>query len=203
MPDQYKTILKETLETLHKAKGSKFFGYAFPVTTETEAKEVLTRIKKQHPKARHWCYAWALGSEDIRTRANDDGEPSNTAGQPILRQITSLGITNVLLVSVRYFGGVKLGVGGLINAYGTSAELTLEAATIITKDLYFVVKLQFGYDLMNKVQRVIKQFQLHIHKQQLLEDCQLTLEIPKAKFKLAHMALSDIYGVTIKKDSKD
>ncbi len=200
MADQYSTILQNTPETLYKIKGSKFFGYAFPVANEDEIKEILISIKKQHPKARHWCYAWSLGTEEIRTRANDDGEPSNTAGQPILRQIISRNITNVLVISVRYFGGVKLGVGGLISSYGESAHLSLEEANIITKDLCFFLKLKFGYDLMNNVQRIIKQHQISIHTQELLENCTLELEIPKAKFEIAKKAFMDIYGVRIVKN---
>lgn len=199
MADQFKTILEKTPETLYKIKGSKFFGYAFPVTSEQEIKNFLVQIKKEHPKARHWCYAWSLGTEEIRTRANDDGEPSNTAGQPILRQIISKDITNVLVVSVRYFGGVKLGVGGLISSYGESARLSLEEAEIITKDLCFFLKLRFGYDLMNNVQRVIKQLKINIKAQELAENCTLTLEIPKAIFENAKQSFDDIYGVDILK----
>ncbi len=200
MADQYNTITTKTPESLYKVKGSKFFGYAYPVTNEDQIKELLVNIKKQHPKARHWCYAWSLGTEEVRTRANDDGEPSNTAGQPILRQIISRNITNVLVVSVRYFGGVKLGVGGLISAYGESAHLSLEEAKIITKDLCLYLKLRFGYDLMNNAQRIIKQHQLTISQQDLLEDCTLVLEIPKAKFEVVNKAFNDIYGIHILKN---
>ena len=137
MKDTYKTIAKSTGETLYKVKGSKFFGYAFPVLNEDAIKECLLLVKKQHHSARHICYAYQLGEEVIRFRANDDGEPSNTAGMPIYGQIQSFAITNVLVVSVRYFGGVKLGVGGLIAAYRTSAQLSLQNATIIEKRLMY------------------------------------------------------------------
>ena len=123
--DTYKTIIFPSEETLFKDKNSKFFGYAFPVNSEEEIKQKLELIKKQHHSARHHCYAWQLGTETKRFRANDDGEPSNSAGQPIYGQIQAFELTNVLVISVRYFGGVKLGVGGLINAYRNSAKLTL------------------------------------------------------------------------------
>ena len=116
MDDVYKTIATPSEETLFKDRNSKFFGYAFPVHSETDVKEALESLKKQHHSARHFCYAWQLGVETIRFRANDDGEPSNSAGMPIYGQIQSFGVTNILVVSVRYFGGTKLGVGGLINA---------------------------------------------------------------------------------------
>ena len=131
LKDTYNTILKPTEEVLFKDKNSKFFGYAYPVTTEDEVKNQLAILKKQHHSARHWCYAYQIGTEIIVYRANDDGEPNNSAGQPIYGQIQSFEITNILIVVVRYFGGVKLGVGGLINAYRTAAQLALENAKII------------------------------------------------------------------------
>lgn len=112
--DTYKTITQASPETLFKEKNSKFFGYAFSVTNEEEVKEILTQLKKDHFSARHWCYAYQIGTENIQYRANDDGEPNNSAGMPIYGQIQSFDVTNVLVVVVRYFGGVKLGVGGLI-----------------------------------------------------------------------------------------
>jgi uncharacterized YigZ family protein len=119
---------------------------------------LLAEIKKQHPQARHWCYAFQLGTEpNIYYRANDDGEPSNTAGMPIYGQIQSFGVTNALVVSVRYFGGVKLGVGGLISAYRLSAQLALEASEIIEKTINVHYTLKFGYQDMNRVMRVIKE----------------------------------------------
>tara|TARA_R110002074_G_scaffold193447_1_gene359291 strand:- start:347 stop:733 length:387 start_codon:yes stop_codon:yes gene_type:complete len=124
--DRYKTILKPSEETLFKDRNSKFFGYAFPVLDEDDVKDCLEELKKKHHTARHFCYAYQIGIEDIKYRANDDGEPNNSAGMPIYGQIQSFDVTNILIVSVRYFGGTKLGVGGLINAYKTSAQLTLE-----------------------------------------------------------------------------
>ena len=135
MNDTYKTITQPTAEILFKEKNSKFFGYAFPVQTETEVKPILDTLRKQHPNAVHYCYAYQIGTENILYRANDDGEPSNTAGTPIYGQIQSYNLTNVLIVVVRFFGGIKLGVGGLIAAYRTAAQLTLESSEIIEKTL--------------------------------------------------------------------
>ena len=133
--DTYKTILKPGKETLFKERGSKFFGYAFPVKTEDEVKDYIEELKKKHHTARHFCYAWQLGKSYDSYRANDDGEPSNSAGMPIYGQLQAFDVTNVLVVSVRYFGGTKLGVGGLIQAYKTSAQLALEASKIVKRTI--------------------------------------------------------------------
>jgi uncharacterized YigZ family protein len=160
--DSYKTIKKPSKESLFKDRNSKFFGYAFPVLNETEVKEHLDVLKKQHHTAGHFCYAYQIGTSEIRFRANDDGEPNNSAGMPIYGQIQSFDLTNILVVSVRYFGGTKLGVGGLINAYKTSAQITLDGAEIIEKTINVDFKIQFQYDLMNKVIRIVKEKNLNI-----------------------------------------
>ena len=151
LADVYKTIEKCSKETLFKEKGSKFFGYAFPVLSEGDVKDRIEELKKKHHSARHFCYAYQLGIEKIRFRANDDGEPNNSAGLPIYGQIQSFEVTNILIVSVRYFGGTKLGVGGLISAYKTSAQITLEASVVVEKTINIHYKLTFNYDLMNAV----------------------------------------------------
>ena len=135
MDDLYKTITTPSKETLFKDRNSKFYGYAFPVTEEASVKDFLKFLRKKHHTARHFCYAWQLGTESVRFRANDDGEPSNSAGMPIYGQIQSFDVTNILVVSVRYFGGTKLGVGGLISAYRASARLTLESSAIEEKTI--------------------------------------------------------------------
>jgi len=160
--DAYKTIEKPSEETLFKDRNSKFFGYAFPVLNEEDVKEAIDGLKKKHHSARHFCYAWQFGTETFRFRANDDGEPSNSAGMPIYGQIQAFGVTNILIVSVRYFGGTKLGVGGLINAYRSSAQFALEASDIVEKTINIDYKLSFGYDMMNKVMRIIKEKKLNI-----------------------------------------
>lgn len=169
--DTYTTIAQATDEVLFKEKSSKFFGYAFPIESEEEVKPIIDHLRKQHPHAVHYCYAYQIGTEKISYRANDDGEPSNTAGAPIYGQIQSFGLTNVLLVVVRIFGGIKLGVGGLITAYKTTAQMVLEDAEIIEKtiDIHFLIS--FDYKNMNKVMRVIKEKKLDLINQTMeIED---------------------------------
>lgn len=169
--DTYTTIAQATDEVLFKEKSSKFFGYAFPIESEEEVKPIIDQLRKLHPHAVHYCYAYQIGTEKISYRANDDGEPSNTAGAPIYGQIQSFGLTNVLLVVVRIFGGIKLGVGGLITAYKTTAQMVLEDAEIIEKtiDIHFLIS--FDYKNMNKVMRVIKEKKLDIINQTMeIED---------------------------------
>ena len=173
--DTYKTIETPTEEILLKEKNSKFFGYSFPVTTTDEIKIWIDQLKKQHFGAVHFCYAYQIGTEKIEYRANDDGEPSNSAGIPIYGQIQSFGLTNILIVVVRYFGGTKLGVGGLITAYKTSAQLVLENALIIEKTIDVRFKITFDYKNINKVMRVIKEKQLDIHSQKMEENCELII----------------------------
>lgn len=198
--DTYKTLSAPSEETLFKEKNSKFFGYAFPVTTEDEIKAILEDIRKQHHTARHWCYAYQLGTETIYYRANDDGEPSNTAGMPIYGQIQSFGVTNVLVVVVRYFGGIKLGVGGLITAYRASAQMALEAADIVEKtiDVHYTVK--FGYQVMNKVMRVIKEKSLDIVSQKMDMDCEMVISTRKKNAPLLEEAFGNLYEVAITKN---
>ena len=177
--DTYKTLALPSEEVLYKEKNSKFFGYAFPVTTEEEVKEILEKLRKDHFSARHWCYAYQIGIEKIQYRANDDGEPNNSAGMPIYGQIQSFEVTNVLVVVVRYFGGVKLGVGGLITAYKTTAQMALENAEIIEKtiDIHFLIS--FGYANMNKVMRIIKEKNLQIIAQKMEMDCEIEIATRK------------------------
>lgn len=160
--DTYTTIAKATDEILFKEKSSKFYGYAFPIESEEEVKPIIEQLRKQHPQAVHYCYAYQIGTEKISYRANDDGEPNNSAGAPIYGQIQSFGLTNILLVVVRIFGGIKLGVGGLITAYKTAAQLVLEEAEIIEKTIDTPFLISFDYKNMNKVMRVIKEKKLDI-----------------------------------------
>ena len=175
----YKTIDFPSEEVLLKEKNSKFFGYAIPVTSEEEIKEILERLRKEHFSARHWCYAYQIGTEKIQYRANDDGEPNNSAGMPIYGQIQSFEVTNVLVVVVRYFGGVKLGVGGLISAYKIAAQMALENSEIVerTIDKHFIIS--FGYTNMNKVMRIIKEKNLQIISQKMEMDCEIEISIRK------------------------
>ncbi|EAZ95057.1 hypothetical protein FBBAL38_08719 [Flavobacteria bacterium BAL38] len=177
--DTYKTINLQSEEVLFKEKNSKFFGYAYPVTTEEEIKEIIEQLRKVHFSARHWCYAYQIGTEKIQYRANDDGEPNNSAGMPIYGQIQSFEVTNILIVVVRYFGGVKLGVGGLISAYKTAAQMALENAVIIEKTINKNFVISFGYANMNKVMRIIKEKNLQIISQKMEMDCEIEIGIRK------------------------
>lgn len=197
--DTYKTISKPSTEALFKDKNSKFFGYAFPVTNEAQIKNHIDELKKQHHSASHWCYAYQFGTEEITYRVNDDGEPSNSAGQPIYGQIQSFKITNVLIVVVRYFGGVKLGVGGLINAYRTTAQLALENANIIEKTIDINFLITFEYKNMNKVMRIIKEKQLKIVNQVLELDCNIEISVRKSNAKVTFEIFDQLYEVKIKK----
>ncbi|TMM28627.1 YigZ family protein [Polaribacter aestuariivivens] len=196
--DIYKTIDKPSKETLFKEKGSKFFGYAFPVFSEDDVKECLEELRKKHHTARHFCYAYQIGVEDFQYRANDDGEPNNSAGMPIYGQIQSFEVTNILIVSVRYFGGTKLGVGGLISAYKTSAKITLEASQIIEKTINIHFSLKFNYDLMSAVQRVVKEKNIEIVKQKLEMDCEYVIAVRKNDAEEVFNMFDNLYKVKIK-----
>ena len=199
MEDLYKTIETPSTETLFKEKGSKFFGYTFPVASEDDVKDCLEMLKKKHHTARHICYAYQLGIEKIKFRANDDGEPNNSAGLPIYGQIQSFKVTNILVVSVRYFGGTKLGVGGLITAYKTSAQLALEASIILEKTINIQYQLIFNYDLMNAVQRIIKEKNIDIVKQQLEMNCLYIISVRKKEAAAIYKIFDNLYKVEIKK----
>ncbi|WP_314753545.1 YigZ family protein [Capnocytophaga sputigena] len=199
--DTYKTIASSVQEVIFKEKSSKFLGYAFPVTSEEEIKAHLEEVKKAHFSARHWCYAWQLGyGTNQRYRANDDGEPNNTAGIPIYGQIQSFELTNILVIVVRYFGGIKLGVGGLVQAYKTTAQLTLQEAKIEEKLITEELRIRFEYPLMNKVMRVVKEQNLNITQQLLTENCELHLAIRQSDYQRMQELFENIYGVLIVKD---
>ena len=199
--DTYKTIASSVQEVIFKEKSSKFLGYAFPVTSEEEIKAHLEEVKKAHFSARHWCYAWQLGyGTNQRYRANDDGEPNNTAGIPIYGQIQSFELTNILVIVVRYFGGIKLGVGGLVQAYKTTAQLTLQEAKIEEKLITEELRIRFDYPLMNKVMRVVKEQNLNITQQLLTENCELHLAIRQSDYQRMQELFENIYGVLIVKD---
>jgi len=195
--DTYKTITKASQEVLFKDKNSKFFGYAFPVLSEDDVKSKLELLKKQHHTARHWCYAYQIGTEDLNYRANDDGEPNNSAGMPIYGQIQSFDVTNVLVVVVRYFGGVKLGVGGLINAYKTAAQLALESSKIVTKTINKTYLIKFDYKNMNKVMRIIKEKQLKIVDQNLELDCQIQISVRKKESEKIYEIFENLFEIEI------
>lgn len=199
MKDTYKTINKAAKESLFKEKNSKFYGYAFPLRTEEEAKIYLEALKKKHHQARHWCYAWQIGKEvhNFQYRVNDDGEPSNSAGMPIYGQIQSFEVTNILIVVVRYFGGVKLGVGGLIQAYKTAAQMVLENAKIVEKTINKNFKIVFDYPEMNSVMRIIKEQNLKVVQQDLGLDCKVYIEVRKNEAEIILNKFEAVYKVEI------
>jgi uncharacterized YigZ family protein len=176
----YKTI-QSPAEGLYKEKGSKFLGFAYPVDSEFQIKEILASLHKKYYDARHHCYAWTLGPEKKLYRAFDDGEPNHSAGNPILGQIRSKDLTNVLIVVVRYFGGIKLGVGGLATAYKTAAEESLKHAIIVQRDVVKTMALSFDYSSTPEVMRLVKDFELTLLTQEFGDTCTM-----RAEFKLLY-----------------
>lgn len=173
--DSYKSISAPT-EGLFKDNGSRFIARAFPVNNEAEIKELVDSIKKEYHDARHHCYAYRLGHKGDRFRANDDGEPSSSAGRPILGQIDSFGLSDTLIVVIRYFGGIKLGIPGLIRAYKTASADALTKAEIIEKTACVQYSLSFGYDSMNSVMKILKDMDLKMFNTDFGEIC--TLDVP-------------------------
>ncbi|NUO03793.1 MAG: YigZ family protein [Saprospiraceae bacterium] len=167
--DQYLTLAAPCTAELRE-RASKFLTYAFPIATEAECQASLEEVRKLHPKATHHCYAWRIGIDKNRYRANDDGEPGGTAGRPILGQIDSFGLTNVLVVVVRYYGGTKLGTSGLIQAYKASAAEALQQAEIVEKTIESVFRLSFHYALMNNLMGAIKKTGFHLLSQAFTDD---------------------------------
>ncbi|MGJ8714083.1 MAG: IMPACT family protein [Maribacter stanieri] len=196
--DTYKTISKPSEPILFKERKSKFYGYCFPVSDEETIKEHIEALRKEYPTANHVCYAWQMGIETKSYRANDDGEPNNSAGMPIYGQLQSFDVTNTLVAVVRVFGGTKLGVGGLISAYKESAKLALENAKIITKVLQKRVSVIFEYSEMDIVMRLVKKHQLNIISQDLHLKCKMVLSVNKSDFKKALKLLKAHHKLEIK-----
>jgi uncharacterized YigZ family protein len=174
--DTYKTI-RYASQGVYKEKGSKFLAFAYPIATEAEAKAHLEELRKQYFDARHHCYAYILGADKAAYRINDDGEPSSTAGKPIYGQLLSHDLTNIIIVVVRYFGGIKLGVPGLINAYRTAAKDAIDNAIIIEKNITEVYNLQFTYEQMNSVMKILKDEELPQCNQKFELDCSLDFSV--------------------------
>ncbi|MDG1277444.1 MAG: YigZ family protein [Algoriphagus sp.] len=179
MEDTYLTLSTES-EGLFKDRSSKFFYYSFPVSNEEEIKERLKELRKKHFDARHHCFAWNLGTDGMNYRANDDGEPNHSAGDPILGQIRSNNLTNCLIVVVRYFGGTKLGISGLINAYKTSAAMAIAENEIIEKLITTRISISFTYPALNEVMKLIKLHEFQIVNQELELTCKMILEVRKS-----------------------
>nr|WP_233632486.1 YigZ family protein [Parapedobacter sp. ISTM3] len=174
--DTYKTIAAPA-EGVFREKGSKFIAYAYPLRRETEVKDLVASLKAQHPKARHHCWAYRLTPDRSVFRINDDGEPSGTAGRPILNVLLSHDITNILVVVVRYFGGTLLGVPGLINAYKTATQEALGAADIVELTVKDVYRISFSYEQMNEVMRIVKEEELGVLKQDFDNRCTMDVAV--------------------------
>jgi uncharacterized YigZ family protein len=190
--DSYFTISGAS-EAMVKEKGSKFMAFAFPVSSEAGIREHLAALKKAHPSASHHCYAWRLGADKAAYRANDDGEPSNSAGKPILSQIQANDLSNVLIVVVRYFGGTLLGVGGLISAYKAAAQAALAAASIEERFILFEYTAEFGFDDMNRVMRILKENEAAVVSTSYEETNRLIFRIKKINSERTELSFKDLY----------
>lgn len=196
--DHYNTIEKPSVAEF-KDKGSKFIAYAFPINDVDEFKEKLGVVKKEHPKATHYCFAYRIGISGNNFRVGDDGEPSGTAGRPILGQIDSKQLTNTLIIVVRYFGGTLLGVPGLINAYKTAASLVLQLVPSVQKPILVNYKIQFDYTKMNDVMRIVKQFDCMVLQQEMQLFCMIKVGIPTKNMEEVLLRLKELMGVEIEK----
>lgn len=198
-PQTYRTLRGTSDSVLFKDKKSKFICRAFPILSERQVKPILDNLRQKYPSASHFCYAWQLGVIDPSYRVNDDGEPKNTAGMPIYGQIQSFKITNVLVVVLRIFGGTKLGVGGLINAYRTAAHMALEGSSIIERTLQQEFTLSFPYSEMDKVMRIIKKMRLSILQKEMGLYCSMRISVKLNEADHLTEILSTFQNVTFKK----
>lgn len=201
IPDYFNTI--DTNGTAEfKDRGSRFIAVVVPVKTIADCKQKLAGIKKEYPKASHYCFAYRLGLDANNFRVSDDGEPSGSAGRPILGQMDSKSVTDLMIVVVRYFGGTLLGVPGLINAYKSAASMVLQILPIIRKPVLLPYHLQFDYTKMNDVMIIIKQFDCYITNQELQLFCVMDIGIPKYRITETLMKLNDIRDITVKEIKK-
>ncbi|MDB5060447.1 MAG: YigZ family protein [Mucilaginibacter sp.] len=194
--DTYTTIAQPT-EGVFGDRGSKFLAFAYPISSDSEIKPIVTHLKAEHPKANHHCWAIRLGIDRSVFRVNDDGEPSGTAGRPILNTLLSKNITNVLVVVVRYFGGTLLGVPGLINAYKAATEAALSEAQLIDKTVNDIYTITFEYLQMNDVMRIIKDEQLEIMEQRSELNCEIRFSVRKTQVELVMSKLNKVSGVKV------
>ncbi|MBN8784221.1 MAG: YigZ family protein [Sphingobacteriales bacterium SCN 48-20] len=193
-PDYYFTIEKPSVAEF-KDRGSRFVAYAFPINSIEEFKVRLAEVKKEHGKASHHCFAYRIGLDGNTHRVSDDGEPSGSAGRPILGQIDSKQVTNVLIVVVRYFGGTLLGVPGLINAYKTAATLALQVTPLVQKPVLEIYRLQFDYTQMNEVMMVVKQFDCTVLRQEMHLFCSMDIGIPRNRLQETLFRFKDLRDV--------
>jgi len=196
--DHYFTIEKESVAEF-KDRGSRFLAYAFPVSSSDDFKKKLKQLKKEHPKAVHHCFAYRIGTDGNNFRSSDDGEPSSSAGKPILGQIDSHDLTNLAVIVVRYFGGTLLGVPGLINAYKTAASFALQLTPFVKKSILVNYRLQFDYTMMNEVMMVVKKHQCEVIKQETQLFYLIDIGIPKGKLEEALLKLKNLHKVEVEK----
>lgn len=196
MDDAYMTI-SSPCEGLYKEKGSKFLAFAFPVSTKEQVKPIVDDLRKKHHDARHVCFAYIINPQSPETRANDDGEPSGTAGRPMLGALQSKGVMNVLMVVVRYFGGTKLGTSGLINAYKTASLDALENGEIIERNLEATLSIRFSYFVMNDVMKVMKEENPTVLSQTFDNECAMQLQVRLNDFEKLKSRLENIEGVSL------
>lgn len=192
--DSYRTI-EVPAEGLFKDRGSKFYAFAYPINSEEDTKSLLSTLREQHPKANHHCYAYRLGLDRNQYRANDDGEPSGSAGRPILNTLYSQDLTNILVVVVRYFGGSLLGIPGLINAYKTATEAALAQAIVLEKFVRDEYEITFPYEATSEVNRVVKTYDLEVTEQRFEIACTFKVLIRKTLLNRVAPAFEDIEGV--------
>ena len=196
MDDAYMTI-SSPCEGLYKEKGSKFLAFAFPVSTKEQVKPIVDDLRKKHHDARHVCFAYIINPQSPETRANDDGEPSGTAGRPMLGALQSKGVVNVLMVVVRYFGGTKLGTSGLINAYKTASLDALEKGEIIERNLEATLSIRFNYFVMNDVMKVMKEENPTVLSQSFDNECAMQLQVRLNDYEKLKSRLENIEGVSV------
>jgi uncharacterized YigZ family protein len=200
MNDQdFYTTIEQPSHAEFKDRGSRFIAFAFPVETADDFKKQLQLLKKEHTKAVHHCFAYRIGTDGNNFRSSDDGEPSGTAGKPILGQLISKGITNTAVVVVRYWGGTMLGVPGLINAYKTAAALALQVTPLIEKQIEVNYSIEFDHTQMNEVMMIMKQFNCTIHANEMQLFCNIKAGIPKNRLEEVLYRLKDLQNVSIKK----
>jgi uncharacterized YigZ family protein len=193
----YNTIEKPAMAE-YKDRGSRFLAYAFPVDSADDFKKRLKELKEEHPKAVHHCFAYRIGNDGNNFRSGDDGEPSGTAGKPILNQIDSKGLTNIAVVVVRYFGGTLLGVPGLINAYKTATSLALQLTPFTQRAVLVKFELEFDYTLMNEIMMVVKRFSCSIIRNETQLFCRMLIGIPKENLDSCLAKLKELYGVEVR-----
>jgi uncharacterized YigZ family protein len=198
----YKTIA-EKAEGLYREKGSRFLAFGFPVTDESEVKSILASLRKKYHDARHHCYAYRIGTDPFRYRANDDGEPSGTAGKPIYGQIVSHALTNILIVVVRYFGGTLLGTSGLVTAYRSAAANMIAASSVIERSIVVTCCLTFPYSAFNKLMKILKEAGIEPIRPVYDNACTLTVSVPLPVFERFSAKLSLLKGITCKRISKN